>query len=178
MYDTVPGVGDLLCTPDWSRGSSVSTVTKLWLDDLAVGAKFMAGSIDFRTVFAAHPVSFPVHSGDIFLGGKTILDPCPPILCHDYCTAHYRYLQSHIAWNWRQEYTNLRRRWPWRLMLVDPQSGPGSMSPVWHLEFWCVSRILGKFAYPWIDCLRNVAWDNGMMRVYCLLVALTVTLSE
>ena len=29
MYDTVTGVGDLLCTADWSRGSSVNVVTGL-----------------------------------------------------------------------------------------------------------------------------------------------------
>ena len=48
-----------MCTRDWSRGSSVSTVTKLWLDDVAMGAKFMAGSIDFSLPYGVRsPSSF------------------------------------------------------------------------------------------------------------------------
>ena len=46
------------------------------------------------------------------------------------------------------------------------------------MDFIIIIIIIIIIAYPWIDCLRNVAWDNGMVRVYCLLVALTLTLSE
>jgi len=62
----------MLCTADWSGGSSVRIVETLWLDDLAMGAKFMAGNVDF-----CHPygvccpfTSLSMHSGNIFLGGN------------------------------------------------------------------------------------------------------------
>ena len=64
-----------MCNAEWSRGSSVSIVTTLWLDDLEMCVKFVTGGIEFclRTVSAAHPVFFPVHIGDIFLWGEAIV---------------------------------------------------------------------------------------------------------